>query len=429
MHTEAEAEAEANPKPFPCRHSGCTARYHRPAHRRRHEAQHDPAKDVKCAICDKGFGRRRGIRCSLALPLSAFDGDGDGPGLAPKAEIEAEVEPDAGEHQTSPKPGSTESLLASHLRSHAHDRDHPTAPSSQRSNTTREQHFLTLYFAHFHPHWSFVHQGSFRAPYEARLLVQSMVVIGLWHSGEENAKEKAMALHDVLGTAIQRQKVRSISLSEHHTEGQWDASSSPDASSNCSWPLPTYQAILLHIIFGVLCAGSRSDGTVLDTTLKPRLSPAQSDLLHRLVQSVRALEMLSYPNMLARFSESDLPAYVWVSIEELKRFNVALYKVCRLCGGGVGEDLQGQQTETAAETGTGSRSLTDSRNKTVSEGLHARELQFPPPRNNALWMALRKAEWEAAVTEDVHRHDRRLEDTLECEWISNSADLLELVGT
>lgn len=122
--------------------------------------------------------------------------------------------------------------------------------------------------------------------------------------------------------------------------------------------------------------------------------------------------MFYYPNILARFSQNEPAAYVWVSIEEIKRFNLALFKVCRAFSG---SGRQGGCIENF------------SMEETVSWSLSARELQFPLPRNTPLWNALNPEEWVAAATEDVYRH--RLDDTLEQDWISRSADVLELTGT
>jgi hypothetical protein len=183
---------------------------------------------------------------------------------------------------------------------------------------------------------------------------------------------------------------------------QWDASDSEEAYSSRFWPIPTYQAILLHIIFAILYKG----GGALGLDLKPCLSPADSDLLDRLVESCKRLGMLYYPNMLARYCVPDQPTYVWVSIEEVKRFNIALYKVCRVC----------------SEQGNGTTDCNKIR--VSSKGLRAQDLQFPLPRNTPLWNAVDKASWESAGPKEVFCH--RPNDTLEREWISNSAYVLEL---
>ncbi|KAF5857972.1 hypothetical protein ETB97_005003 [Aspergillus alliaceus] len=129
----------------------------------------------------------------------------------------------------------------------------------------------------------------------------------------------------------------------------------------------------------------------------------------KLVASCKKLGMLYYPNMLSRYGQDDLAAYVWVSIEEVKRFNLALYKVCRAFS------KQENSVDNLDIAGAGSR------------GLRARDLRFPLPRNTPLWNAVSKAEWVSAATEDVYRHS--LHDTLEAEWISKSAKVLELIET
>ncbi|KAI9044909.1 Zn(II)2Cys6 transcription factor [Aspergillus affinis] len=247
----------------------------------------------------------------------------------------------------------------------------PTRSNANRSEN--ERHYIKLYFQLFHPYWRFIHQGSFKESDETPLLVQSMVVIGLWLSNEDNAQSRAIALHNVLSSAIYQQM------------GLWDASESEGACSSCSWPIPTYQAILLHIIFAILY----KDRGALGLDLRPSLSAAGAELLRRLV--------------------NDLPSYVWVSIEEVKRFNIALYKVCTAYSG--------------KECGTGVLDTI----AVSSRELRAQDLQFPLPRNTPLWNAISKAEWVSAATEDVYRHT--LNDTLEHEWISKSAHILEALDT
>jgi hypothetical protein len=51
--------------------------------------------------------------------------------------------------------------------------------------------------------------------YETPLLVQSMVAISLWMSGEEQEKSKAIDLHNVLGKAIRQQAVCPADSSHH----------------------------------------------------------------------------------------------------------------------------------------------------------------------------------------------------------------------
>jgi hypothetical protein len=298
---------------------------------------------------------------------------------------------------------------------------HPTV--LQRSQTQSEnpglsekqQNYLALYFKLFHPRWPFIHRGSFRQSHENPLLVQSMVVIGLWLSGEQNTREKAIALHGFLGSAIQDQK------------DLWDASASAEAGSSCSWRIPTYQAILLHIIFAALYKSQGQGAFQLSLDLKPCLAPADADLLDRLVTSCKRLGMFSYPKMLARYGTDDLPSYVWVSIEEIKRFNLALYRVCRSfassnCDGKGGENhILGTPLDNHDSYREQSR-------------LRPCDLQFPLPSNAPLWNAVGKAEWRSVVAAGDGKYtsaeadaycQRLLNDALKEEWISNFADTLQ----
>lgn len=158
--------------------------------------------------------------------------------------------------------------------------------------------------------------------------------------------------------------------------------------------------------------------TSVQPHLKPSLPPADADLLRRLVASCKRLGMFHYPNILARFSTKESPVYVWVTIEEIKRFDLALFRLCSAV----------RASPPAYGNGDGIDSLTvGSRQDAGNWGLPARELQFPLPRNMPLWNALTPEEWFATDTPDVYRHS--LHETLEQDWISRSADALELVGT
>lgn len=99
--------------------------------------------------------------------------------------------------------------------------------------------------------------------------------------------------------------------------------------------------------------------------------------------------------MLARYKETDLPPFVWVGIEEVKRFNLALYKLCAKLSSPSPDD----------------RPL-----------LPASELQFPLPDNEPLWNSIEKDEWEAnAKGENMIS----LKYDFQEKWVSNFADVLE----
>jgi hypothetical protein len=115
--------------------------------------------------------------------------------------------------------------------------------------------------------------------------------------------------------------------------------------------------------------------------------------------------MFYYPNILARYKESHLASFVWVGIEETKRFNLALYKLCgRVRGSGIGD---------SGSVG----------NKDSASLLPASELQFPMPNNHPLWNAVGKNEWLANTK--VEESLAGLDDTRQASWISNFAEVLE----
>ncbi|KAE8360782.1 hypothetical protein BDV27DRAFT_167445 [Aspergillus caelatus] len=375
-----------NSNPFICRFPHCKASYQRQEHRRRHEAQHHQHQVFKCTTCGQKIGRRDTLRRHIqkmhgitepALIKYACTGC-----RVQKARCEGGppcsnclrrgIQYSVGQNAEAQQIGKVSSQEA------AISRDPPT--ESKKSRSRKEERYINLYFKIFHLYWPFIHQGSFREYDETPLLIQSINIIGLWLSNKDNAQSRAIALHSVLSSAIHEQTTYGF----------------------CFWPIPTYQVILLYIIFTILYKG----GGALGLDLKPCLSPADANLFDRLVKSCKRLRMLHYPNMLARYCDSDLPAYVWVSIEEVKRFNIALYRVCKVCS------EQGSRT-TDCNVIRGS-----------SRRLRAQDLQFPLPRNTRLWNAVDKAGWESAATEDVFCH--RLKDTLKGEWISDSAHVLEM---
>ncbi|KAL4916363.1 hypothetical protein BDW62DRAFT_186567 [Aspergillus aurantiobrunneus] len=265
------------------------------------------------------------------------------------------------------------------------DQPRDSHPVVKSSPPEKVQHFVKLYFELFHPHWPFIHQGSFHQSNESPLLVQSMVVLAMWATNVRSVESAAIDLHRTLDSAIQEQREK------------WDASIAETASSSCSWPLPMYQAILLHIIFSILSKGR----VALGLDLNPSIPANETSLLTSLVHSCRRLGLFYYPNMLARFHPADLVSYVWVAVEEIKRFNLALYRVCNALSVGAG------MHDGSMDMDGGWR-------------FPASELQFPRPGSDRLWNAVVREEWDAAVAEGADCID--LDDRLEAEWISRSAE-------
>lgn len=136
----------------------------------------------------------------------------------------------------------------------------------------------------------------------------------------------------------------------------------------------------------------------LGIDLKPSLTQTNADLLNSLVKSCKARGLLYYPKILAKFYSSNSPPYIWLGIEEIKRFNLALYKVY-------------QTTSSIANRPSDTHG---------ASRLTARDLQFPLPINKPLWKAVNRAEWDAAAHVGVF--DALLDDVKEDMWISRVAD-------
>ena len=119
--------------------------------------------------------------------------------------------------------------------------------------------------------------------------------------------------------------------------------------------------------------------------------------------------MFYYPNMLSRYQETSLASFIWVGIEEIKRFNLALYKVCgklssnSMAGAGINDNYDAQM-----------------------DLLSASELQFPLPSSSALWNAVGKDEWIVHM-KDITPVPVSLDDHCRAGWISNSAILIEFL--
>ncbi|KGO67489.1 Transcription factor, fungi [Penicillium italicum] len=70
-------------------------------------------------------------------------------------------------------------------------------------------HYVHLYFTHFHQHWPVLHRHTFSVADEPQLLLHAVIMIGLWVSGSPAAQEDARNLHSKLKLAILAQQVRS----------------------------------------------------------------------------------------------------------------------------------------------------------------------------------------------------------------------------
>ncbi|CEJ62810.1 Putative C2H2 type zinc finger domain protein [Penicillium brasilianum] len=397
----SELELHFHPSPsdsfahdtFRCRFPSCNARYRRKEHLKRHEeSNHAQQQDFVCSSCGRQFKRSDTLRRhvqkqhKITEPLTRAR-RACASCHASKSRCEGGFP--CGECVRRNVHCSFQDIDASAAEK---QEQHPSSliPRSSSSNQKESQIYylekrkqcVHYYFDVFHPFWPFIHKATFDVHQETPLLLQSIVAIGMWTSGERSTQSAAVELHNNLDSAIRDQREK------------WDASEAEGACSTCFWPIATYQAILLHVIFSVLVKSERA----VNLDLKASISAADLTLLESLVGSCRRLGMFFYPNILAKYKESDLPGFVWVGVEEIKRFNIALYKLC---------------------------AKLSSESPNDKPLLPAGELQFPLPSNDSLWNSVERHEWEAYAKLE---NTVSLSDDFQAKWISNLADVLGFFG-
>ncbi|KAL4887531.1 C6 and C2H2 transcription factor [Aspergillus karnatakaensis] len=310
-----ETPADSSQSLFQCTYPGCGARYQRKGHRNRHMAQHSQQDRLSCPYCESTVTRndllrrhvriyhpqedpypsRRAQRACASCHKKKERCDGGFPcnacrrkGIAcSSAETNAPVERDTTEAAASNKS--------------------PAAIYFERNT----QRYIDIYFKEFHPAWPFLYCSTFDLSTEPTVLVQSMVMLALWIKGDGDQKTAAVGLHERLCSVIYDQM------------DQWYI-----AEPSITWPMGTYQSILLQVIFALFQA---KDNASFDLSLRFRLSPLPYRLLVALVQSCRRLEIFTYPKMLERHGPAAPISLMWVTLEEVKRFGLALYKACRMC--------------------------------------------------------------------------------------------------
>jgi hypothetical protein len=170
--------------------------------------------------------------------------------------------------------------------------------------------------------------------------------------------------------------------------------------------MATYQGILLQLIFALFL----SHGT-LDLGLTHSLPINTSRLLIALVHTCLKQNMFYYPSMLAQFNPgTDPEVLIWLGIEEIKRFCLSLYRVCRQSHI-AGPDIQ--QDAFVLNTRRGPHRLGESL-------LYLTDLQFALPNSDELWHAT--SGLAARVTENSAAYHN---ENIEGNWISQTARLLQ----
>jgi hypothetical protein len=144
-----------------------------------------------------------------------------------------------------------------------------------------------------------------------------------------------------------------------------------------------------------------------DFELKASVTPHTTELLAALIRSCRKLGMFYYPNILAQYRETGDEALAFLFIEEVKRFNLSLYKLGRKL----------------SLTNIGHLGSIQEDSLTLNWWVATNELQFPMPKSRLVWDAATRDEWNRAVP--AGSIGLELNDVAENSWISKSSELLE----
>ncbi|CAI7570494.1 unnamed protein product [Penicillium glandicola] len=263
--------------------------------------------------------------------------------------------------------------------------------------------YVQAYFDKFHPKWPFLHPATFDPDNEPPFLAQSVVMMGSWAMVESNMQQTAKDLHQRLTSSIYEQREKWDISNHHDPHSQHHEISS---SGPTPWPMATYQGILLHLIFSLLLNNNRPD-----LQLTQVLPDVPSQLLVSLVRSCLKRHMFFYPSILAQFKPGvDPDVFIWLGIEEVKRFDLSLYKVCRharVCNTKLLEDVPNFGPQRGPQS-PGGRLLS------------LADLQFAVPDSDELWHANSDLAAKIARNPDAYTNDN-----IEENWISQTARILQ----
>ncbi|KAJ5903572.1 hypothetical protein N7504_005955 [Penicillium tannophilum] len=169
--------------------------------------------------------------------------------------------------------------------------------------------------------------------------------------------------------------------------------------------MATYQGILLHLIFSFLLKNDQSNLQL--TRLLPELP---SRLMVALIRICIKRGMFYYPAIQSQFKpEVDPEVLIWLGIEEVKRFNLSLYKIYRQIR------LDPNVLEDTANIDRSCGPRSSGRNL-----LSLADLQFALPDSDELWHMTSDLAAKIAGNTAAY-NDKNGEEN----WISQTARVLE----
>ncbi|KAJ5805987.1 uncharacterized protein N7503_003589 [Penicillium pulvis] len=261
---------------------------------------------------------------------------------------------------------------------------------------------VQAYFDKFHPIWPFLHPATFTIDKELPLLAQSVVMIGSWVMEESNSQQTAKDLHENLVLSIYEQK-ENWDMSNHNNESDLTLESS--SFNPTPWPMATYQGILLHLIFSFILNNHQSNLQL--TRLLPELP---SRLIIALILTCEKRGLFYYPAIQSQFKpEVDPEVLIWLGIEEVKRFDLSLYRLYRK----IRLDTKVLVDTANIDSSCGPRS-------SGRDLLSLADLQFALPDSDELWHMT--SDLAANIAGNTAAYDDK---NGERNWISQTARVLE----
>jgi len=221
---------------FQCHFPGCCLSYRRKEHLTRHAQSHYQKQSYRCPFCGRVCARNdtlrqhvrthhknmefqssravqacnncrsRRSRCNGKTPCDACVEREIACSYTPnprRRELQQTNSPDGHFSPTTPVDTESPSLVSS---------------SCVQSNSLRRAElienspctivpYVEAYFEKFHPKWPFLHPATFNLDREPAFMLQSVTMLGMWVTGDDNSLQTAKGLHQKLTSTFYEQRV------------------------------------------------------------------------------------------------------------------------------------------------------------------------------------------------------------------------------
>lgn len=262
-----------------------------------------------CNVCS-----RRGLRCTFSRsPKQALVGNAATSKVMSEPEVQtSRTSVDYQEHERSERserpltPGASKEVQTLILQHENYLRDTTLLTRTERNGEGDQgqldiEYHVEIYFAHFHSQWPIIHKPSFLLSKDSQphVLILSLAMIGLWVTGEMAARTRAKNMHEKLVTLLESRM------------GDWK---SQKDFKDTSWPMTTFQAVLLNVIFAPI------------REAPPDLQNRCSSMVRAVTTTCIAGGLFCYDRIRAQLTPDESLLFSWTWVEETKRLALALFK-------------------------------------------------------------------------------------------------------